>query len=60
MQVNFARIQGWEGLLQHFSGSEITFEPDANRRPQFFFPPQSVDVETFKATEAIATLQQLQ
>ncbi|CAE7192179.1 ML5, partial [Symbiodinium pilosum] len=45
MQVNFARIQGWEGLLQHFSGSEITFEPDANRRPQFFFPPQ-VDLET--------------
>ncbi|CAE7883040.1 ML5 [Symbiodinium sp. KB8] len=60
MQVNFARIQGWEGLLQHFSGSEITFEPDANRRPQFFFPPQSVNVATFKATGDIAALQQLQ
>ena len=41
VQINFARIQGWRALLQHFSGSELTFEPDANRRPQFFFPPQA-------------------
>ncbi|CAE7287404.1 ML5, partial [Symbiodinium sp. CCMP2456] len=40
IQVNFARIQGWRALLQHFCGSELMFEPDANRRPQFFFPPR--------------------
>ena len=40
IQVNFAHIQGWRALLQHFCGSELMFEPDANRRPQFFFPPR--------------------
>ena len=47
IQINFARIQGWRALLQHFSGSELTYEPDASLRPQFFFPrcPEPVAVE---------------
>eukprot|EP00439_Symbiodinium_sp_Y106_P002535 s6056_g1.t1 len=29
---------GRDQLLEHFGGSDIMFEPDANKRPQFFFP----------------------
>ncbi|CAK9038292.1 unnamed protein product [Durusdinium trenchii] len=36
--MSYTRIQGRDRLLQHFGGSDIMFCPDANKRPQFFFP----------------------
>lgn len=36
--ISYTRIQGRSRLLEHFRGSDIMFCPDANKRPQFFFP----------------------
>lgn len=36
--ISYTRIQGRSRLLEHFQGSDIMFCPDANKRPQFFFP----------------------
>eukprot|EP00435_Cladocopium_sp_Y103_P069741 s250_g33.t2 len=36
--ISYTRIQGRSRLLDHFRGSDIMFCPDANKRPQFFFP----------------------
>lgn len=38
LYVSYSLIQGRDQLLEHFGGSDIMFEPDANKRPQFFFP----------------------
>jgi len=36
LHLSYARLQGQEQLIQHFGGSSIMLEPDANKRPQFF------------------------
>lgn len=36
--ISYTRLQGRSRLLEYFRGSDIMFCPDANKRPQFFFP----------------------